>query len=97
MADSRNVCSSGWRGVRGSTIRLENHNSNVVTVDVCPSSESCTFAFASPPAPFPGPANGYTDAVLIGNPTPGVTHCYCTSGCPDQIAFDINPKTVIIT
>lgn len=98
MPDNRrNVCSSGWHGVRGTQVLLENHTAGTVTVQVCPSSDNCTFAFSSPTPPFPvPPGDPPTPATLIANPQPGVKYCYCTSGCPGDPKEATNPKTVII-
>lgn len=94
--NKRNVCSNGWHGVRGTQILLENRTGGTVTVSACPSSDNCTFAFSSPSPPFPVALGNPTPATLIANPQPGVTYCYCTSGCHD-LTLDTNPKTVIIT
>jgi hypothetical protein len=96
MADAKNVCGNGWHGVRGTQISLENHTGGNITVSECGSSYGCTFAFSSPSPPFTVVPGTPTSATLIANPQPGVTYCYCTSGCPDK-EFDTNPKTVIIS
>ena len=97
MSDQKNVCGNGWRGVHGSTITLENHNTNPVTVNDC-GDPKCPFAFSSPAPGFSVPAKvgsnpGTIQATLQS--TPG-TYCYCTAGCHD-LKQDTNPKTVIIT
>lgn len=92
--DAKNVCSSGWRGVRGTQVQLENHTSGTITVFAC-ATGNCTFAFQGPSS-FPVPPGTPTPATLIANPQLGVTYCYCTSGCPGK-EFDTNPKTVIIS
>jgi hypothetical protein len=98
MSDEKNVCSSGWHGVHGTTIILENHNSNPVTVDDC-NDPLCLFPFSSPAPGFKVPAKvgstpGTTPATLQNIPG---TYCYCTEGCPDGGREDTNPKTVIIS
>lgn len=94
MGDEKNLCSSGWHGDHGTTIRLVNNNKNDVTVNDC-GNPSCSWPFSSPPSPFTVPANGYRDATLQN--TPGNDYCYCTSACPGEKVFDTNPKTVIIS
>jgi hypothetical protein len=98
MSDQKNVCSKGWNGVHGSTITLENHNSNTVTVDGC-GDPDYPFPFSSPNPPFSVPskvgANPGTIPATLKN-APGNYH-YCTAGCPGDITESTNPKTVIIT
>jgi len=97
MSDNKNVCSSGWHGVHGSTVTLENYSTTAVTVNDC-GNPACPFPFSSPPPGFSVPAKtgsnpGTTQATLKS--TAG-TYCYCTSGCHDK-KEDTNPKTVIIS
>jgi|GEM_PF-5668217 len=90
MSNNKNVCSSGWHGVHGSTVTLENHTTGTVTVNAC---QNKAFAFSSPDPGFSIPPGGSVEATLqnaLG------TYYYCTSGCPDK-KDDTNPKTVIIS
>lgn len=96
MSDQKNVCSSGWHGVHGSTVTLENHNANPVTVNDC-HDPKCQFPFSSPNPGFSVPGQvgsnpGTIQATLKS--TPG-TYCYCTIGCGKK--ENTNPKTVIIS
>src|SRR5579863_1308821 len=98
MSDNRNVCSSGWIGAKGSTITLENHNTNSVTVNDC-GDPLCPFPFSSPPPGFTVPGKqgsnpGTRQATLVDATG---KHCYCTVGCPNSPKQDTNPKTVIIS
>lgn len=98
MSHKRNVCSSGWHGVHGSTITLENFTSNPVTVNDC-GDPNCSFPFSSPPSGFSVPPKvgsnpGTKDAIL--QDVPG-NYCYCTVNCPGDDKDGTNPKTVIIT
>jgi hypothetical protein len=98
MSDNKNVCSSGWKGAKGSTITLENYNGTAVTVNDC-KVPTCPF-------PFSSPAPGFSVPPKVGS-TPGTrtatlknetgTHCYCTVDCPGDNKDDTNPKTVIIS
>jgi hypothetical protein len=98
MSDKKNVCSSGWHGAHGSTVTLENHNNNPVTVYDC-GDPLCPFPFSSPPSGFSVPgkvgSNPGTTQATLQNATG--THCYCTDGCPASVKEDTNPKTVIIS
>jgi len=94
--NGKNVCSSGWTGVHGSTVTLENQNTNPVTVKDS-GDPNCPFPFEKPKSPFSirakvGSSPGTQDATLAN--TRG-TYCYTTEGCPDD--HKVNPKTVIIT
>jgi hypothetical protein len=98
MSEKRNVCSSGWKGVHGSTVTLENYNTNPVKVNDC-GDPGCPFAFSRPPSGFSVPGKvgsnpGTIDATLQNVPK---TYCYCTVGCPNSPKQDTNPKTVIIS
>jgi hypothetical protein len=91
MSDNKNVCSSSvLHGVHGSTVTLENHGGDTVTVNAC---KDKPFAFSSPKAGFSIPPGGSVDATLQNAPG---TYYYCTSGCHDK-KEDTNPKTVIIS
>ena len=92
-----NVCSNSvLKGSKGEEVTLKNENSNTVTVSRC---DSGAWPFSSPASPF-------TIAAKSGS-TPGTytvtlqstagTYNYCTSGCPQGLKADVNPKTVIIS
>jgi len=94
-----NVCSNSplnTKANHGET--LKNENSNDVTVDVDPNHPDL-WPFAYPNAPFTidgkvGTQAGIQGVVLLT--TPG-TYYYATSGCPNDLRQDTNPKTVIIS
>ena len=97
MSD-KNVCSSGWKGAKGSTITLKNDNGTAVTVNDCNDPQY--------PFPFSSPAPGFSVPPKVGS-TPGTRtatlknekgeHHYCTTNCPGDSKDGTNPKTVIIT
>ena len=90
MSDKKNVCGNGFNGVHSSTVTLENHTSNTVTVNACANQ---SFAFSSPAPGFSITAGSSVEATLQSSPG---TYYYCTSGCP-SLKADTNPKTVIIS
>lgn len=87
MSD-KNVCSSGWHGNHGSTVRLKNATNGPVTVYA---DSSCKWPFPEQSSPFT--INAVPVDVKLAD-VPG-TYCYDTKGCPND-KLDVNPKTVII-
>lgn len=91
-----NVCSNSiLHGKPGSSVTLENHTQNDVTVNGTGSPND--WPFSKPPAP------PFTVTKKVGS-NPGTypvtlrnekgTYHYSTRGCPDEPT--VNPKTVII-
>jgi len=92
----KNVCSSGWHGDHGSTVRLKNDTRGPVSVS---SDSSCTWPFPKedPKRGFSIDAGDTRDVVLADQPSgPKISYCYHTTGCPGDPRA-VNPKTVIIT
>ena len=91
----KDVCSSGWHGVHGSTVTLKNTTQNSITVSV-----DSTLSWPFPHEPETGflvhvgvPKTVVLADVPTHNPTP--KYGYDTKGCPGD-HLDVNPKTVII-
>lgn len=87
----QNVCSTEWHGKHGSTVTLENHTKNTVTVTA---DSTCPWPFPNedPKKGFTINAGGTQDELLAD--VPG-TYCYSTADTCDDDS-KVNPKTVII-
>jgi hypothetical protein len=104
-ADEVDVCSNSPLTRRAkSGLSLKNENSSPVTVNL-DTTHPNSWPFLYPSAPFtidamvPG-VPGIQGIVLRAKSDPSnptETHYYATSGCPNSLLQDTNPKTVIIT
>ena len=88
--DEKNVCSSGWHGLRHSIVKLKNSNNNQVSVSA---DSSYVWPFPEKDSPFTIAANCSCDVLLADDPDQ--SYGYDTTGCPGDHK-DVNPKTVII-